>query len=428
MIETYVEEEIDNKFEISVRTSLKASTIDGSLSTIFSNITGGVLLSSFLLDLGANPFEIGMLSSLPMLANLLQPLGAILSNRYHSRHDYGIWTFLPSRLIWLILLVCLILRGVSDRFSEQLISLTLALVVISSVFGALGSASWMSWLAALVPPKLRGRYYSIRNVVSNIATLICLPIASFIISHWQGGAIAGYGIVLSIGILAGIASLVCQQFMIDIDPKKYQIVSIEGGLFKDLSAPFQDRNLIVFLIYFSFWGFAVNLSNPFFNLYMLENLGVDITWVTLFSSLGSGANMLMLLVWGRLSDRVGNRRLIIFAGLAISITPLFWLFTGGAQVQAQLWIYLLIFHIFVGGTWAAVDLGNNNIQIAIAPIQHHATFFAIVSAAVGISSALGTTVGGILAQYSHYEGILGIFFLSTILRLLAIVPLLYVHE
>lgn len=426
MIEIYAEEKIELK--VSVRTSLKASTIDGSLSTIFSNITGGVLLSSFLLDLGANPFEIGMLSSLPMLANLLQPLGAILSNQYHSRHDYGIWTFLPSRLIWIILLVCLIIRGISDRFSEQLISLTLALVVISSVFGALGSASWMSWLAALVPSKLRGRYYSIRNVVSNIATLICLPIASFIISHWQGGAIAGYGIVLSISILAGIASLVCQQFMIDLNPQEYQTVGVERGLFKDLSAPFQDRNLIIFLIYFSFWGFAVNLSNPFFNLYMLENLGVDITWVTLFSSLGSGANMLMLLVWGRLSDRVGNRPLIIFAGLAISLTPLFWLFTGGDQVQSQLWIYLLIFHIFVGGTWAAVDLGNNNIQIAIAPIQHRATFFAIVSAAVGISSALGTTIGGVLAQYSHYEGIGGIFFLSTVLRLLAIIPLLYVHE
>ena len=425
-------QDADKKIKISVRTSLRASTIDGGLSTVFSNITGGVLVSSFLLDLGASPFEIGMLASLPMITNLLQPLGALLSNRTNSRHDYGIWTFLPSRLLWLILLIGIIFRSTSPDFSSQLVYLTLILVVVSNILAALGSASWMSWLAALVPPKLRGRYYSVRNIVSNVASLLCLPIASFVISNWQGGTIAGYGIVLSVSILAGLASLTCQHFMIDINPQNYQIEDRQEdhqvNIFTNLIAPFKDRNLVIFLIYFGLWGFAVNLSTPFFNLYMLENLNVDITWVTLFNSLSSGANMLMLLVWGRQSDRVGNRPLLIFAGLAIAITPLFWLLTGIVQVQSQLWTYLLIFHLFLGGTWAAIDLGTNNIQIAIAPIQHQATFFAIASAVAGVGSALGTTAGGTLAQYAHYEGVFGIFFLSAILRLTALIPLLFVHE
>ena len=54
--------------------------------------------------------------------------------------------------------------------------------------------------------------------------------------------------------------------------------------------------------------------------------------------------------------------------------------------------------------------------------------FAIVSAIAGIGSALGTTVGGILAQSAHYEGIFGVFFLSAILRLVALIPLLFVQE
>lgn len=439
MIETYAETAV-KEVKVSVRTSLRASTIDGGLSTVFSNVTGGVLLSSFLLNLGARPFEIGMLASLPMLANLLQPLGALLSNRTSSRHDYGISTFLPSRLLWLVLLIGIIFKGANTDNSQQLVDLTLVLVVVSNILAALGSASWMSWLAALVPPKLRGRYYSVRNIVSNIASLLCLPIASFVVANWQGGEIAGYGIILSVSILAGLASLGCQQFMVDINPQKYQTESSveyqignwranhQEHLFNNLIAPFKDRNLVIFLIYFALWGFAVNLSTPFFNLYMLENLGVDITWVTLFSSLSNGANMLMLLAWGRLSDRIGNRPLLIFAGIAIAITPLFWLLTGIEQVQAQLWIYLLIFHLFLGGTWAAIDLGSNNIQIGIAPIQHHATFFAIASAIAGVGSALGTTAGGALAQYAHYEGIFGVFFLSAILRLVALIPLLFVHE
>ncbi len=211
MIETYAETAV-KEVKVSVRTSLRASTIDGGLSTVFSNVTGGVLLSSFLLNLGARPFEIGMLASLPMLANLLQPLGALLSNRTSSRHDYGISTFLPSRLLWLILLIGIIFKGANTDYSQQLVDLTLVLVVVSNILAALGSASWMSWLAALVPSKLRGRYYSVRNIVSNIASLLCLPIASFVVANWQGGEIAGYGIILSVSILAGLASLGCQQF------------------------------------------------------------------------------------------------------------------------------------------------------------------------------------------------------------------------
>jgi MFS family permease len=432
IVEAYAEEEIEQK--VSVRTSLRASSIDGSLSTVFSNITGGVLLSSFLIDLGASPFEIGMVSSLPMLANLLQPLGALLSNRSNSRHDYGIWTFLPARLLWLVLLVGIILRDTNTDLSKELVYLTLTLVATSNILAAMGSASWMSWLAALVPKKLRGRYYSVRSIVSNVTGLLCLPIASFIIANWQGGSITGYGLVLSVGILAGVVSLTCQHFMIDINPQKYQAEQEQQpechqiNLFNNLVAPFQDRNLIFFLTYIAFWGFAVNLSTPFFNLYMLENLDVDITWVTLLSSLSNGANMLMLLVWGRFSDRFGNRPLLILVGIAIAFTPLFWLLTGISQVQEQLWLYLIIFHLFLGGTWAAIDLGGNNIQIGIAPMEHHATFFAIVSAIAGVSSAVGTSLGGALAQYAHYEGIFGVFFLSAILRLVAIIPLLFVHE
>lgn len=430
LIEIYAEEE--KELKISVRNSLRASSIDGGLSTVFSNITGGVLLSSFLIDLGASPFEIGMVSSLPMLANLLQPLGALLSNRSHSRHDYGIRTFLPARLLWLILLIGIILGGANTNHSQTLVYLTLTLVITSNILAAMGSASWMSWLAALVPAKLRGRYYSVRSIVSNVTGLLCLLIASFIVSNWQGGSITGYGLVLSAGILAGVASLTCQHFMIDVNPQEYQVAlgqeHSQTSIFQNLFSPFQDRNLTIFLLYVALWGFAVNLSTPFFNLYMLENLGVDITWVTLFSSLSSGANMLMLLVWGRLGDRFGNRPLLIFVGMAIAITPLFWLLTGISQVQDKLWLYLIIFHLFLGGAWAAIDLGSNNIQIGIAPIQHHATFFAMVSAIAGVSSALGTTLGGALAQYAHYEGILGVFFLSAILRLVAVIPLLFVHE
>jgi MFS family permease len=420
----------------SVRRSLQASTVDGGLAAVFSNITGGILLSNFLLDLGATSVEIGTIASLPMLTNLLQPLGALLSNRTNSRHKYGIWMFLPSRLAWLLLLVGIIFVEQHPDISHQLVYLTLSLLFFSNLLAALGSASWMSWLAALVPPRVRGRYYSIRNIVSNLANLLCLPVASFIVANWQGSELAGYGVVLSIGIVAGLISLGCQHFMLDIDPQVYIVGAASPAenreehesLWAGSVAALKDPNLVMFLIYFALWGFAVNLSTPFFNLYMLDNLNIDITWVTLFSSIYTGANMLLMLVWGRLSDRFGNRPILLGTGIAVGTLPLFWLLTGLESVQSQLWLYLAVFHAIFGGLWSAIDLCNNNLQIAITPIQHHATFFAIAAATAGVSGALGTTVGGLLAQADCYTGIFGVFSLSAMLRLIALIPLVFVDE
>ncbi|MFS8120574.1 MAG: MFS transporter, partial [Microcoleus sp.] len=59
-----------------IRSTLKASTIEGVFATVFESATTGLLLSNFLLQLGASSVEIGILCAIPMLVNFLQPLGA----------------------------------------------------------------------------------------------------------------------------------------------------------------------------------------------------------------------------------------------------------------------------------------------------------------------------------------------------------------
>jgi hypothetical protein len=73
-----------------VPSTLKTSTLDGVFATVFESATGGVLLSNFLLQLGASSLEIGIFSAIPMVVNLLQPLGAYIADRTTSRHWYNL--------------------------------------------------------------------------------------------------------------------------------------------------------------------------------------------------------------------------------------------------------------------------------------------------------------------------------------------------
>jgi MFS family permease len=420
----------------AIRRSLRASTFDGMFATIFSNVTGGVLLSNFLVELDATPTQIGLLASIPMLANFMQPLGAFLGDRTTSRHFYCLWIYGPSRLLWLILAAGIALAQWHRAAPERLVIWTLAIVSMTHFFGALGSASWLSWLAVLVPRRLRGRYFGIRNSAASLTNLLSVPVLGWLVATYPGGFIQGYGLLVVVGVIAGLISLGFQYRMVDVNPQLQEQGTSERGTAMEAGSAsrspgpdysfLQDTNFLSFLLYFSLWMFAVNLSAPFFNLYMLDNLAIDVRWVTIYNSVQSGANMLMLVFWGKLADRVGNRIILITVGILVAATPLFWLATGSNSVS--LWFWLPLLHVLAGVTWAAIDLCNNNLQLGVAPVRHQATYFAVAAAVAGVSGALGTTAGGFLAEFADYGGIPGLFALSAAVRLVALLPLVFVHE
>lgn len=345
-----------------VRATLKASTLDGVFDTIFESATGGVLLSNFLLQLGASSVEIGIFSAIPMLVNFLQPLGAYIADRTTSRYWYNQGIFGVSRLLWLVFAVAIV-WGSQHADPHQLLQWTLLTVVAASGLGAFGRSNWFSWMAAVVPHRLRGRYFGFRNSATSLITLLGVPLMGLSVSAWGADPIFGYGIVLLVGVLAGMISLGCQYFMVDVNPQLYK-KDAENDRLADkkekqitdfVPLALKDSNFLMFILYFSLWTFAVNLSAPFFNIYLLKNLSLDVSLVTIYSSLSSGANLLLLMFWGKLPDRWGNRPLLIAVGLVVAVTPLLWLGTG--NYPFALWVWLPLLHLLGGTTLGAIGSG-----------------------------------------------------------------------
>ncbi len=415
-----------------VQSTLKASTLDGVFATIFESATTGVLLSNFLLQLGASSVEIGIFYAIPMVVNLLQPLGAYIADRTTSRRWYNLFVFSVSRLLWLVLAVAIV-WGSQHADLQQLLQWTLVTVVAASGLGAFGNSNWFSWMAAVVPHRLRGRYFGFRNSATSLITLLGVPLMGWFVSSWGADPIFGYGIVLWVGVLAGMISLGCQFFMVDVNPQLYKKDAKNDRLTEKKSkqitdfvpSVLKDSNFLMFILYFSVWTFAVNLSAPFFNIYLLKDLSLDVSLVTIYSSLSSGANLLLLMFWGKLADRWGNRPLLIAVGLVVAVTPLLWLGTG--NYPFAVWVWLPLLHLLGGTTLGAIGLCTNNIQMEIASIEQPSTYFAIAAAVSGVAGALGTTAGGFLAELPGMS--LGaVFALSAGVRLIALLPLVLVRE
>lgn len=436
-----------------IRSSLQASTLDGVFATLFSNITGGVLLSNFLIELKATPLQIGLFASIPMVVNLLQPLGAYWADSTTSRRAYGLWIYGLSRLLWVPLAIAIIGFSWHPADPQQIIVATLVAMLATHLLGAIGSASWLSWLAALVPRQLRGRYFGFRNSTFSLTSLIALPLLGLAVSHWRGGSIQGFGVMVIVGVVAGLISLGFQSRMTDVNPQagcvgrcisppkgssqsseplaaesENIVLACETTIAPETAHDhiLNDSHFLLFLLYFGIWAFGVNLSNPFFNLYLLDHLSLDLSWVTLYNGLGAGANLLMLFFWGKLADQIGNRAILLLDGVLVAMMPLLWLGTNDAAFSIWLWFPLL--HLLGGGTMAAIDLCINNLQLAIAPTQHHTKYFALTGAIGGGAGAMGALVGGWLAQLTEANGLIELFVISSALRLVALLPLIWLQE
>lgn len=410
-----------------IRSSLRALTAEGVLATVFYSTIGGALLSNFLLDLGANAVEIGMLASIPQIANLLQPFGAYIADRTTSRCWYSLLIFGPSRLIWLTLVPAILLVSSSHLTGHQLVQFTLAIIWVTNFMEALGRASFFSWIAVLVPPRLRGRYFGFRNSAVSLVNLLAVPLLGLVVSKWPTGRLQGYCLILGLGIFLGLTSLVFQFKMTDVNPKLVQDSHPTEQPHWDAVLSFlKNGNFLRFLLYSALWSFAVNVSAPFFNLFLLDNLSIDISIVTIYNSLGAGANLLMLMVWGKLADRVGNRPITIVIGVLVALTPLLWLESGTSSIFLWLWFPLLF--VLGGGTWAAIDLCSGNLLMSVTPLRNQSIYFAIAAAVPGVTGAMGITTGSFLATAIDIGGLPGLFALSAILRLVALLPLIFVHE
>jgi MFS family permease len=428
----------------AIRRSLKASSIDGVFAAIFSNLTGGVLLSNFLVDLQANSFEIGILAAIPMIANIVQPIGAWWGDRSASRQQFCTRIYVPARLVWVLLLVGIVLHTQQLLDDRMLAILTMVVVALSHILAGLGSPTWLSWMAALVPRQVRGRYFGIRNTAANLTSLIVVAIAGFLVANYPSGELAGFAIALSIGIVAGVISIICQQQMVDVNPhdriEQADLSNIEPHPSEPpiaaeivaqsesaIATIGQDRHFQGFLWCLGAWTFALNLSAPFFNLYLLKDLSIDVGWVTLYNSLTSVANLALLIPFGRWSDRIGHRLPLLVMGLVMTVLPLLWLGVGTDSLS--LWLGLPLLFAFNGGATAAIDLCINNLQLEIAHDRHQSQYFGIAAAIAGIAGAAGTVVGGGLDLLDALGGLTGLFIISSFLRLLALIPLLLLqHE
>jgi MFS family permease len=340
---------------------------------------------------GATASQIGLLSAMVALAGATAFLpGARLAERWGRRKLIVVLSSgLGARPALLALAILpFFLEG------RQVVFIIAGLAALRYFMGGIGIPAWTSLTADLVPTSIRGRFLASRSVGMGVSALMVAPLAGGIIA-WAGFP-HGWEVAWLLAFLLGQASTLAYARIPEPQPASAAAVKTRGSI-----RLLDDTNFLFFCGTALLWNLALYGASPFFNVYLVENLGGSALWVGVLVAISGIMELAGLSYFGPIIDRRGAKWVMVIGGLGIPFLPWAWIL-----VQAP---WQIIFINIAGGfLWASYNLGSLNLLLWISPDKKRPTYAAAYQSAVYLSAFLGPLMGGLLAQAYGYRLLFGL--------------------
>ena len=377
---------------------------DGLFASASDNIAITYLVL-YILALGATRTQIGLMTSVSSLlvALVLLP-GALLVERFgHRKHLTVFFGGGIARCVLLILAFLPFLLG-----GQTLILAAMALSITRDICGNLAFPAWMSISGEIVPMEGRGRFFGSRNFIMGVAGMLVILLVGELIT--RASSPQGYQIALALAFGLGIFST--YSFSRLQDPRGNAPIPVEGAssfraVLNDIQAhpAFVSLGLVMVV-----WNFSINIAGPFFNVYMVQNLKFTATMVGIQSIVSTVAGLLVQRRIGRLSDRLGSRKVMLISMMLIPLLPAGWVFVS------RFW-HVILLNSFGGMAWGAFNLVSFNFLLSLTPHSQRARYAAIYQIMITLALAFGAAIGSWIVTQWGYQAI---FACSAVGRIVAV--------
>jgi MFS family permease len=381
--------------EKEIQSGLHNVIKDGLAAQTMVTLTGGAFLVAFALLLGASNLIIGLVAAIPPLAQLMQIPAIYLIEKYRARRAICFFAIIASRSFWVLIAFIPILFGLTGGLSILIVAL-----VLYAAFGAISSSSWNSWMRDLVPQDQLGTFFSKRMSLTLGLGIPLSLAAGFFIDYWTrlfpSQAIYSYSIIFLLGFVAGLFDA---YYVSTIPEPRMKLPLRQARFFVVLSKPFRDANFKNLILFLGSWNFAVNLAAPFFTVYMLKRLELEISFIIALLVLSQLMNIAFLRLWGRFSDHYSNKSVLGVSGPLFILCILAWTFTTLPEKYVLTIPLLVTIHVFMGISTAGVTLASGNIGLKLAPKGEATAYLAANSFVNSLAAGIAPILGGLSADF-----------------------------
>ncbi|MHA0857094.1 MFS transporter [Paenibacillus sp. CMAA1364] len=361
------------------RRNLSIATAEGTAATIFQTLLGGPFLTGYLLYLGAGSAVIGFVLAISTLVNVSQIFIAFMIQKLESRKWMMILFVALHRLLWAS---TGLVPFIFDK--EWWVPAFIAIYTSAFIANAVGGVLWSSLISDLVPARVRGRYFGIRNTVLNALGGLTLFIGGKILD--SNTESKGFMILFIIIFIFAFINIATFFFYPDLPFEK----STEKKLIPMMKKPFKDKPFMRSTIFLAGWLLLQTIVVPLFSYVMLDILNISYQTISLLTIVQTIAMMISFYVWGNLNARFSNKTLLFWTLPIIAASCMVW---GFISILPTV-LVLMVSHILLGVGSGGFNQMVFNFTIGDTPKSERPMFIAMYSAITGLTCFLGPMIGG----------------------------------
>lgn len=379
--------------------------------------TAGASANEFAVYLGANDFVLALISAAPLVAVLFQLPGSVVSDMLGKRKKFFILTVTPHRTLYILIGL---LPWITPRGSTWPAMLMALLLLVSMALNAFGGQAWTSWMADLVPARVRGKYFARRSRLGvSVFSLTSLAIALVLdalttkwfqefmapASAWAGGMPPLIIVLSVVFMLGGTIGMLDILAFAKVDEPPMKAVPREP-LLKRLIKPLKDREFRRFVIYWSGWNFAAFFNGWVWWKFILNFLKHEksqavhswwadhmyLTATLILACAFQCGGFMGYPIWGRAVDRFGRKPVLFISSTLHTAGWIWWIFLGPVMLP-----WLMLTQLFSGFMSGGQEIAAFNMMLQFnrkggtAYQSLAAVIFGVVGAASAIlSGALST--------------------------------------
>ena len=361
---------------------------------------GAAIMTIFLREhLSAGPALIGLSAALFTLGPCLSFIGAPLFNAVKRRKPLWVWMTVLGRAVYLPLFLAPLLASRTE-WRPYLLAMVIGIGAVAMAVNGITSVGWWSWMAALIPDTMRGRFFGVRNRTLLIVAAL-VPLAAGAILDWLPPLAVMTWLFLVATILAIVDPLLFRWVPEPARQEQVERISIMQSL-RMYVAPMRDRGFRTFVWAVGLRVFAGSLPAPFLVLYLRSETvngqtvgcGASYFMITLAGAIGTAAGVLSSGWWGRLADKIGHRPVFLVGCFGYLVQLAYGLLGPGNYV----WLLPLLnaFGMLFG---VGAGVAMSNLMIGIAPEKGREYYVATFTVITSVVTALAPWVGGLIGHW-----------------------------
>ncbi|MDD4050143.1 MAG: MFS transporter [Candidatus ainarchaeum sp.] len=402
-----------------IKRDFSFSVKDGVFWVLMNSIAI-VFLVPYLISLGANSFQIGLLNSFPLfITSFLVLISYKILKRFKSKKHAVVIFLTLQALMWIPLAMAYFF------FSN---SITIWIVIlIYTIITALGTVIhpiYMDWIRKLFPTKQMGFYIAKKNIILEFVSIFPIFLIGYILDViFKSDTFIGYSIIF---IFAGIFRFFSTRFLNRMSEtedkedilklvKEKQKISLLKS-FKD--EVIKDKSFLKFLIFIILSYIGIHLATSYVSYFILHLLNYSSMEYVIWKISFILGTVLSLSYWGYVSDNYSPVKVLKISALFL---PLFLIIPAFFYSNYS----LMVFSIFVAGViFGAFNLGvldylYKNIKKDL--IGHSSYFLIIQASSIFVGTLLGSGIIYFATKfyYSEFKALIFLFIFTIFFRFIA---------